>query len=259
MSGANAQGVVFDTWRYRAALFDLDGVVTKTAVVHAAAWKTLFDGFLELHAGRTGQKFVPFTVDGDYLDYVDGKPRYDGVESFLAARGITLPYGDPADPPERETVCGLGNRKDEMFVAQLERDGVEVYPASVSMIRQLLDAGTATAIVSASNNCRLVLETAGIADLFQTRVDGLEATRLSLQGKPAPDTFLEAARRLAVEPAQAVVFEDALAGVEAGRRGAFGWVVGVDRTGNRNALAAHGADVVVADLGEIAVRAGVEP
>jgi beta-phosphoglucomutase family hydrolase len=238
----------------RACLFDLDGVLTQTAKVHAAAWKEMFDAYLRARAGKTGEDFVPFDPGHDYAEYVDGKPRYDGVRSFLASRGIRLPEGTPDDPPDAETVCGLGNRKNELVLELLRRDGVEAYEGSVRYVRAVRDAGLGRAVVSASANCREVLYAAGIEDLFQVRIDGIVAEREHLRGKPAPDTFLAAARKLGVEPVDAAVFEDALAGVAAGRAGRCGYVVGVDRVGQADALREHGADVVVSDLAELAER-----
>jgi beta-phosphoglucomutase family hydrolase len=237
--------------RIRACLFDLDGVLTQTARVHDAAWKEMFDAYLRDRAARTGEPFVPFDPAGDYTAYVDGKPRYDGVRSFLASRGITLPEGGPDDPPSAETIHGLGNRKNELVLAMLKRDGVATYEGSVRYVRAVRDAGLHRAVVSASANCRDVLEAAGIDDLFEVRIDGIVAERKHLRGKPAPDTFLAAAEELGVEASHAAVFEDALAGVEAGRAGQFGFVVGVDRAGQREALEEHGADIVVSDLAEL--------
>jgi beta-phosphoglucomutase family hydrolase len=239
----------------RACLFDLDGVLTQTARVHAAAWKEMFDAFLRDRAGRAGEKFVPFDPVADYDTYVDGKPRYDGVRSFLASRAIELPEGDPSDPPSAETVYGLGNRKNELVLAMLKRDGVQVYEGSVRYVRAVRDAGLHRAVVSASANCREVLQAAGIEDLFEVRIDGIVVEEKQLKGKPAPDTFLAAAEELGVKPADAAVFEDALAGVEAGRAGHFGFVVGVDRTGQHEALVQHGADIVVSDLAELLEQA----
>jgi beta-phosphoglucomutase family hydrolase len=233
-----------------ACLFDLDGVLTQTATVHAKAWKEMFDDYLRERAKRTGDDFAPFT-DDDYDDYVDGKPRYDGVRSFLASRGIELPDGTPDDAPGTETVDGLGNRKNDLVLALIERDGVDAYEGSVRYVRAARDAGLHRAVVSSSSNCRDVLAAAGILDLFEEIVDGIVATREGLKGKPAPDTFLAGARRLGVDAARAAVFEDAVAGVEAGRAGGFGYVVGVDRVGHADALKAHGADVVVRDLSEL--------
>jgi len=238
----------------RACLFDLDGVLTKTAKVHAAAWKEMFDAFLRERAKQTGEPFVPFDTANDYNAYVDGKPRYDGVRSFLASRNIDLPEGSPDDPPATNTVYGLGNRKNELVLALLRRDGVEAYEGSVQYVRAVRAAGLHTAVVSASANCKDVLEAAGIEDLFEVRIDGIVAEQKHLQGKPAPDTFLAAAEQLDVEPAAAAVFEDAVAGVEAGRAGKFGFVVGVDRVGHREALLEHGADIVVSDLSELEQR-----
>ena len=235
----------------RACLFDLDGVLTQTARVHAAAWKQMFDAFLRDRADRTGEPFIPFDPVADYNQYVDGKPRYDGVRSFLASRGIQLPEGDPGDPPSAETVYGLGNRKNELVLALLKRDGVQVYEGSVKYVRAVRDAGIRRAVVSASANCREVLEAAGIEDLFEVRIDGIVVAQRHLRGKPAPDTFLAGAEEVGATPAEAAVFEDALAGVEAGRAGKFGYVVGVDRAGQREALLEHGADVVVTDLAEL--------
>jgi len=237
--------------RLDAVLFDLDGVLTATAKVHAACWKKTFDDFLRAHADSSSEPFVPFDIDTDYKRHVDGKPRYDGVSSFLDSRSIRLPYGDSGDPVDRETVCGLGNRKSEMVVDALETDGVESYEGSVALVKLLRHEGFKTAVVSASNNCEAVLEAAGIAELFEVRVDGLVATRLKLPGKPAPDTFIEAARKLGVEPARAAVVEDAIAGVEAGRDGSFGLVIGVAREGDPRALREHGAHIVVSDLAEL--------
>ena len=235
----------------RAGLFDLDGVVTQTARVHAAAWKQMFDVFLRERAAQSGEPFVPFDEVADYDEYVDGKPRLDGVRSFLAARGIELPEGGPDDPPSAATVSGLGSRKNELVLAMIERDGVETYDGSVRYLHAARAAGLRRAVVTSSANCGQVLEAAGIAALFEVRVDGVVAKRERLPGKPAPDTFLAAARALDVEPAAAAVFEDALAGVAAGRAGGFGYVVGVDRVGQAEALRAHGADVVVSDLAEL--------
>jgi beta-phosphoglucomutase family hydrolase len=235
----------------RACLFDLDGVLTQTAKVHAAAWKQMFDAYLEERAKRNGEDFVPFDPVADYNQYVDGKPRYDGVRSFLASRGIRLPEGHPSDPPSAETVYGLGNRKNELVLALLKRDGVQVYEGSVRYVRATRDAGLHRAVVSASANCREVLEAAGIEDLFEVRIDGIVVDQRNLRGKPAPDTFLAAAEEVGASPKEAAVFEDALAGVEAGRAGNFGFVVGVDRAGQREALLEHGADVVVSDLADL--------
>jgi beta-phosphoglucomutase family hydrolase len=235
----------------QACLFDLDGVLTETAAVHAAAWKEMFDDFLGKRATREGTKFVPFDSADDYNEYVDGKPRYDGVRSFLASRDIALPEGSSSDPPTAETVHGLGNRKNELVLELLRRDGVQAYPGSVRYLEAVRDGGVHTAVVSSSANCKEVVLAAGIADLFEARIDGLVIAERGLKGKPAPDMFLAAADELRVKPAAAAVFEDAVAGVEAGRAGAFGVVVGVDRVGHAEALRSHGADLVVGDLEEL--------
>ena len=232
-------------------LFDLDGVLTQTAKVHAAAWKQMFDEYLEERAKRTGEEFVPFDERHDYDEYVDGKPRYEGVQSFLESRGIELPRGTPDDPPAAETVDGLGNRKNELVLALIHDQGVEPYEGSVRYLHAAKDAGMRRAVVSSSTNCRDVLRAAGIEDLLEVRVDGVVAEQQHLKGKPAPDTYLKAAEMLGSEPKQCAVFEDALAGVESGRAGDFGCVVGVDRVGQAEALKQHGADVVVQDLGEL--------
>ena len=236
----------------RAGLFDLDGVLTRTAVVHAAAWKEMFDEFLRRRAEETGEPFVPFDIHADYDRYVDGKKRADGVRSFLASRGIELPEGGPDDPPSAPTVHGLGNRKNGLVLAKLA-GGVEVYPGSVRYVETLRDAGLPRAVVSSSANTRAVLEVTGLDKLFDVVVDGVVAEQEGLAGKPAPDTFLAAARRLGVDPPAAAVFEDALAGVEAGRAGGFGSVVGVDRVGQAEELRRHGADIVVSDLADLFV------
>ena len=234
-----------------ACLFDLDGVLTQTARVHAAAWKELFDGYLRTRAEQRGGPFVPFDEHADYDTYVDGKPRLDGVRDFLSSRGIHLPEGGPGDPPDAETVYALGQQKNDIVLRRIHTDGVEAYPGSVAYVKAVRDAGWRRAVVSSSANCRDVLRAAGIIDLFEEIVDGVVAGREHLQGKPAPDTFLAAARRLGVAPVEAAVFEDALAGVAAGRAGHFGSVVGVDRVGQADALLDHGADRVVRDLGEL--------
>jgi beta-phosphoglucomutase family hydrolase len=235
----------------RACLFDLDGVLTRTALVHAAAWKRMFDDYLLERSRRTGEPFAPFDPVADYARYVDGMPRADGVRSFLASRGIALPEGGPDDPPEAETVRGLGNRKNVLVRTLIAEGGVEVYDGSVRYALAARAAGLRIAVVSSSTNCREVLRAAGIEDLFEAVVDGNEAERRGLRGKPAPDTFLAGAGALGARPSEAAVFEDALAGVTAGRAGGFGIVVGVDRIGQREALLAAGAHVVVADLAEL--------
>jgi beta-phosphoglucomutase family hydrolase len=234
-----------------ACLFDLDGVLTQTAKVHADAWKQMFDAFLSERTAQTGEPFQPFEIATDYADHVDGKLREDGVRAFLASRGIVLPEGAPDDPPTALTVHGLGTRKNALVLELIRQNGVEVYEGSVRFVEAARDAGLRRAVVSASKNCQPVLIAAGIEDLFEARIDGIVAGDARLRGKPAPDTFLAAAAALGVDPARCAVFEDAVSGVEAGRNGAFGWVVGVDRVGHAEALHAHGADVVVADLSEL--------
>jgi beta-phosphoglucomutase family hydrolase len=229
-----------------ACLFDMDGVVTKTAVVHAAAWKQMFDEFLKTQPGQ-----APFDSVKEYDEYVDGKPRLEGTESFLESRHISLPTGNPDDKPGSPTVYGLSNRKNELVLEVLKRDGVEVYPGSRRYIDAVRAAGLKTAIVSSSANTEAVLQAGGVADLFDARVDANVAKARGLHGKPAPDTFLEAARMLGVPPEHAAVYEDALAGVAAGHAGKFGLVVGVDRVGQADQLRAHGADVVVEDLADL--------
>jgi beta-phosphoglucomutase family hydrolase len=234
-----------------ACLFDMDGVITQTAKVHDAAWKETFDEFLQDWSKEHGEKFVPFDPVRDYDEYVDGKPRLEGIESFLDSRGIKLPEGQESDKPGTQTVYGLGNRKNDLFVQVLKRDGVQAYDGSVRYVKAVREAGLRTAIVSSSANTAAVLQSAGVADLFEVRVDHQVAEENQLRGKPAPDTFLEAAKMLGVAAANAVVYEDALAGVAAGRAGHFGFVVGVDRVGQADQLHAHGADVVVKDLAEL--------
>ncbi|MEV5313367.1 MULTISPECIES: beta-phosphoglucomutase family hydrolase [unclassified Streptomyces] len=232
----------------QACLFDLDGVVTRTAVVHAAAWKETFDAFLR---ARDGEGFRPFDAVADYDEYVDGRPRADGVRTFLASRGIGLPEGGPGDPPDAETVNGLGNRKNELLLERIRTGGVEAYDSTLRYLRAVRADGLRTGIVSSSANCRDVLRAIDAEDLFDVRIDGVVAAERGLPGKPRPDTFLAAARDLGVEAGRAAVFEDALAGMDAGRAGGFGYVVGVDRVGQTEALYAHGADVVVKDLAEL--------
>jgi beta-phosphoglucomutase family hydrolase len=234
-----------------ACLFDMDGVVTRTATVHDKAWTQMFDEFLRDRSAGTGEKFVPFDPDSDYDEYVDGKPRLEGTRSFLASRGIELPEGSPDDPPGAPTVCGLSNRKNNLVLEVLKRDGVQVYEGSRQYVTAARTAGMKTAIVSSSANTSQVLEAGGVTDLFDVQVDAQVADARGLRGKPAPDTYLTAASMLGVEPESAAVFEDALAGVAAGRAGGFGAVVGVDRVGQAEHLREHGADVVVADLAEL--------
>jgi beta-phosphoglucomutase family hydrolase len=235
----------------RASLFDLDGVLTKTGPLHAAAWQEMFDEFLRARAAATGGDFIPFDPVRDYDEYISGRLRQDGVRTFLATRGIELPVGDSSDPARAETIHGLGNRKNELVLSLIRGGAVETYPGAVQYASATRDAGLRTAVVSASKNTREVLTSTGIDGLFEEVVDGLVAEQEGLRGKPAPDTFLAAANRLGVPAAEAAVFEDALAGVEAGRAGRFGYVVGVDSAGLGEALREHGADVVVADLAEL--------
>jgi beta-phosphoglucomutase family hydrolase len=234
-----------------ALLFDMDGVLTQTAKVHAAAWKQTFDAFLHRRADETGDQFVPFDQVGDYDAYVDGLPREDGVRSFLKSRGMELPEGSPDDPPDADTVHGVGNDKNDRVLQLIHEHGVEPYEGSVRYVKEAQRAGLPRAVVSSSTNTHDVLAAAKLTDLFDAVIDGIVAQREHLHGKPAPDTFLAGARALGADPARAVVFEDALAGVAAGRAGHFGYVVGVDRVGQRDALKAHGADVVVNDLAEL--------
>ncbi|MGA1796362.1 MAG: trehalose-phosphatase, partial [bacterium] len=241
----------FDLKAIDAFILDMDGVVTKTARVHAAAWKQMFDEFLQARAGQTGEHYEPFDTGSDYLSYVDGKPRYDGVRDFLESRHIPIPYGNPDDAPEKETVCGLGNRKNRYFLDRLTNQGAESYASTVDFIRKTKSKGMRFALISASRNAKEVLEAAGLQDLFDVRVDGIDADELALKGKPEPDVFLEAARRLEVSPRRAVVVEDSLAGVEAGKAGGFALVIGIDRGNQTAELRKRGADIVVKDFSEI--------
>jgi beta-phosphoglucomutase family hydrolase len=234
-----------------ACLFDMDGVVTQTAVVHAAAWKEMFDDFLRERAASTGTPFVPFDARAEYDQYVDGKPRLDGTRSFLESRGITLPEGTPDDPPGTPTIYGLSNRKNALVLQKIAAGGVQIYQDTITYIRTVKAGGMSTAIVSASANTQLVLDSAGIAGLFDVRMDGVIAKQRGLHGKPAPDTYLAAAEMLHVTAHQAAVFEDAQAGVAAGRAGDFALVVGVDRVGQAAELREHGADIVVQDVAEL--------
>jgi beta-phosphoglucomutase family hydrolase len=234
---------------YEAVLSDLDGVITKTARLHAAAWKRLFDDYLGHLAAKT--TFKPFDLEEDYRVHLDGKPRHDGVRDFLKSRGLNLPPGSPSDSAERETLHGLGKKKDAYFDAALQESGVAVYPGTVEFLRLAKRSGLKMAVVSSSHHCAEILAAVGLTGLFDVRIDGHEIDRLHLPGKPAPDAFLEAARRLVVTPRRAIVIEDALAGVQAGHAGGFGLVIGVDRRNQAEALRAQGADIVVTDLGEL--------
>lgn len=229
----------------KALIFDLDGVITKTARMHAQAWKRMFDAYLQERGQREGKVYEPLHIETDYRRHIDGIPRYDGVRNFLKSRSITLPEGTPEDAPGTETVAGLGNLKNVYFQELLQEGGLEVYPDTISFIEQMRQEGYRTAVISASKNCKAILAAAGIESLFEVRVDGLLSVELGLKGKPAPDIFLEAARRLEVKPDQAAVFEDALAGVAAGKAGGFALVVGIDRTNEADELKAHGADLVL--------------
>jgi alpha,alpha-trehalase len=243
--------MVIDLEKFETFIFDLDGVITRTAAVHARAWKRLFDEYLVSRAGRTGEPFVAFDLDADYHGFVDGKPRQAGVRSFLASRGIEVPRGTPGDDAEQETVHGLGKRKDRYFLELVARDGVEVFESAVAFLREARARGVRTAVASSSRNCAAILRVARLTTLFDVRVDGVDLDRFGLPGKPAPDMFLEAARRLGVLPARTVVFEDATAGVEAARAGGFGLVVGVGADEHASVLRAQGAHAVVSDLAEV--------
>ncbi|GAB2612887.1 hydrolase [Paractinoplanes abujensis] len=229
-------------------------MLTQTALVHNAAWKQTFDTFLEAWSAQHGQAFVPFDPGADYHDYVDGRPRADGVRTFLASRNITLPEGTPDDGPDQQTVNGIGNRKNILVLQKIKEGAVQVYEGSVDYLKAAKEAGLRRAVVSASANCKDVLEAAGIADLIEVRVDGVTARERKLPGKPAPDTFLYAAEQLGLPPESCAVYEDAQAGVAAGRAGQFGIVIGVDRVGQTQALLDNGADIVVTDLAELLTR-----
>jgi beta-phosphoglucomutase family hydrolase len=249
--GKRGTGLLGLPTEVRACLFDLDGVLTDTASVHRKAWTAMFDDFLQARAERDGSEFVPFDADADYLSYVDGKKREDGVRSFLSSRGISLPEGEPTDDADTETVSGLGNRKNDAFLHTLHTDGVKVFEGSRRYVEAVVGQGLAVAVVSSSANTREVLELTGLDQFVDQRVDGVTMREENITGKPAPDSYLAGARRLGVEPSAAAVFEDALSGVEAGHAGNFGIVVGVDRVGQAEALKAHGADVVVTDLADL--------
>jgi HAD superfamily hydrolase (TIGR01509 family) len=238
---------------FEAAIFDMDGVVTKTATVHSSAWKKTFDEYLRFRETKYRESFREFTPR-DYLAFVDGCPRYRGVDAFLNSRGVNIPFGDPEDKPGTETVCGLGNRKNEVFRRVIGEDGVELYHSTIQLIRQLHHRGAKVGLATSSKNCALVLEKAGIADLFETQVDGVVSARLGLKGKPEPDIFVVACANLGVGCHHAVVVEDAVSGVQAGSRGHFGLVVGVARENNPDELRRNGADVVVSDLSEISIE-----
>jgi HAD superfamily hydrolase (TIGR01509 family) len=239
---------------FDAAIFDMDGVITTTAGAHSHAWKRMFDGFLQAYARRTGQPFREFTHARDYLSFVDGRPRYLGVAAFLKSRGIELPFGNPTDAPTTETVCGLGNRKNEVFNQVLDRKGVGLYDSTLTLIRELIACGVKVGVATSSKNCVRILTKAGILNLFAARVDGVVSAELGLKGKPEPDIFTTACDRLDAPYSRSIVIEDAVSGVEAGAKGGFALVIGVARENNAAELKAHGADVVVNDLAELDVE-----
>lgn len=236
--------------KYDAVLFDLDGVITNTAKMHATCWKKMFDEYLKKRSAKTGEPLRPFNIVTDYTLHVDGKPRFDGVRDFLLSRGIQLPEGTHDDPPWKETVCGLGNHKNELIEAFLETEDVEVYEGTLAFLKYVRGEGIKTAVVTSSQNCKAVLNAVGIRDIFEVEVDGNTIVHQQLAGKPAPDSFLKAAEMLDVQPTRAVVVEDAIVGVQAGAKGGFGLVIGVARKGNAAELQKHGAHIVVDDLGE---------
>jgi beta-phosphoglucomutase family hydrolase len=236
---------------FQAVIFDLDGVITKTALVHSAAWKEMFDEYLRYREKKYGEVFREFTHAFDYLKYIDGKPRYKGVESFLESRGIHIPYGDTSDHPDKETICGLGNKKNIFFNKVLERDGVEVYDSTIDLIRQLKHAGIKMGVASSSKNCRTVLKRAGLIELFETFVDGEVSARLGLRGKPEPDIFTKACDNLGALYKRTIIVEDAVSGVQAGKKGNFGLVIGIAREGNGEKLRKNGADLVVDDISRL--------
>jgi trehalose 6-phosphate phosphatase len=241
-------------YSFKTVIFDLDGVVTKTALVHAAAWKEAFDEYLRLREKRDGEPFREFTHQDDYLPYVDGKPRYKGVQSFLEARGIHIPFGDPSDLPGKETICGIGNRKNEKYNQELKAKGAQIFPSTVELIRSLKKAGVRIGVASSSKNCKTILESVNLEDLFETRVDGEVSALMGLHGKPEADIFVTATLNLGVLPAESIVVEDATSGVLAGRNGGFGLVLGIARENNEAELLENGADVVVTDLAQISIE-----
>ena len=236
---------------FDAVIFDMDGVITKTALTHALAWKKMFDEYLRKRETKHGEKFVEFTHAGDYLPFVDGKPRYKGVASFLESRGIDIPFGDPSDLPGTETCCGLGNRKNDAFNEVLEKDGVQVYPSTVHLLNELKNAGIKLGVASSSKNCKPVLERVNLLNVFEARVDGVVSAELGLHGKPEPDIFTTACDMVGVKYARSIVVEDAVSGVQAGAKGNFGLTIGIARENNRKELEEGGADIVVEDLEEI--------
>ncbi len=236
---------------FDAVIFDLDGVITDTAVLHVESWKDTFDDFLKKREAKGGEKFKEFTHKGDYLPYVDGKPRYEGVKSFLSSRGIELPFGDSSDSSDKETVCGLGNKKNEQFLKHLQSEGAELFKSTVNFVKELERREIKRGVASSSKNCKGILESVGIADMFQTRVDGVVSAQLNLKGKPEADIFLKAASNIDAEPSRSVVVEDATSGVMAGRNGGFGLVIGIAREGHIEDLLDSGADIVVSDMADI--------
>lgn len=241
-------------YNFDSVIFDLDGVITKTALIHAQAWKLTFDEYLLIREAKNGESFREFTYEGDYLPYVDGKPRYEGVKSFLESRGISVPYGESSDKEDAETVCGIGNKKNAMFSKALDTNGVDVYSSTIELIKNLRDNGIRVGVASSSKNCKIVLESAGIQNIIETRVDGMVSVELGLKGKPEPDIFVTAARNLNTIPKNSIVIEDASAGVLAGRNGGFGLVVGVARQNNSKELLDNGADIVVSDLADLDIE-----
>ena len=238
-------------FNFDAVIFDMDGVITQTAEVHSLAWKKMFDEYLHFREKELGEPFREFTHADDYLSFVDGRPRYKGVETFLDSRGIQIPFGKPEDEPGKETVCGLGNRKNELFNKMLEADGVGVYDSTIKLIKELLEKGVKVGVATSSKNCALILKKTGIADLFETRVDGIVSAELGLKGKPEPDIFTTATDNLGVKHHRAIIVEDAVSGVQAGRKGHFGLIIGVARDNNAHELKTNGADYVVEDLSEL--------
>ena len=241
-------------YNFDAVIFDLDGVITQTALVHSHAWKKMFDEYLHVREKVHGEPFREFTQKDDYLPYVDGKPRYEGVRSFLESRGINIPFGTPGDNTELETICGLGNRKNIAFNEVLDRDGVKIYESTVKLMHDLREGGVRIGVASSSKNCFAVLKAAGLLDMIETRVDGEVSAEMGLKGKPEPDIFLTACSNLGADPARSVVVEDAVSGVAAGRQGNFGLVLGIAREENENDLYENGADIVVSDLSEISIE-----
>lgn len=238
---------------FEAVIFDMDGVITQTASVHSKVWKLMFDDYLRLREINNNELFIEFTHLNDYLKFVDGKPRFMGVKSFLTSRGISIPYGNPNDSPHTETICGLGNKKNELFNDIINQEGVEVFQSSINFIKELKTKNIRIGVATSSSNCNLILEKAGIMNLFETRVDGIVSRNFSLKGKPEPDIFKKACDNLGVSYIKSVIIEDAVSGVQAGMKGNFGLVIGVARENNENELRKNGADIVVKDLSEIKI------